>query len=127
MLSLKPVDFTLIAQWMQDYQRKSRNYEMPPDDADSIGIYRGEELIGYFLVITYDKVTLEINQGYLKQEARHKNLSAISMKLLEELAKKAGYKKIALCTGRAVNSYIKFMAGMGYGLTKAIFEKDLGD
>jgi hypothetical protein len=125
MLSLKPVQFLDIQQWFCDYQKKSKNYDMPPEEAHLVGIYRGTELIGYFIVVPYKNGTLEINQGYLKPEARHKNLSKISMGLLEEQAKKIGITKIALTTNRAVGSYIRFMHSMNYNIEKAIFSKEV--
>lgn len=126
MLRLAPVDFLKIQHWFVDYQKKSKNYELPPEQAELIGIYRGDELIGYFVTMAYkDTGIIEINQGYLKPEAGHKNLSRISMQLLEQVTKQHGYKKIMLSTNRAVGSYIKFMAGMGYQLERAIFGKEV--
>jgi hypothetical protein len=112
--------------WLEDFKSKAKHYEDPPQNAELLGIYRGSELIGYFIVVGYtEDMSLEINQGYLKREARHKNLNVISMKLLEDLAKKAGYKKVILATSRAVSSYVKFMDGMGYEVTRALFSKDI--
>ena len=126
MISLKPVDFLTIQKYFVDYQKKSKNYEMPPDQAELVGIYRGEELIGYFITVIYKpQMILEINQGYLKPEARHKNLSKISMSLLEDIARKVGIKKIMLGTNRAVGSYIRFMKSMNYNIERAIFAKEV--
>lgn len=125
MIKLLPVDFSKIQSWFTDYQKKSRNFEMPPEEAELLGIYRGEELIGYFITVCYETGLVEINQGYLKPEARHKNLSKIAMKLLEQLVKSKGYKKIALSTNRAVGSYIRFMRSMDYSIEKAIFSKEV--
>ena len=125
MIRLAPVDFLKIHQWFVDFQKKSKNFEMPPDEGELIGIYRGEELIGYFITVLYTDGTLEINQGYLKPEARHKNLSKISVGLLEESAKKLGVKKIMLGTNRAVGSYIRFMRTMGFSIERAIFSKEI--
>lgn len=125
MIRLAPVDFLSIQKWFVDYQKKSKNFEMPPEHGEMLGIFRGEELIGYFIVVPYINKTLEINQGYLKPEARHKNLSRISMQLLEEKAKAVGIKKIILGTNRAVGSYIQFMRSMNYHVERAIFGKEL--
>ncbi len=124
MIELKAVDFSQIQSWFVDYQKKSKNYEMPPDEAELIGIYRGQELIGYFITVCSEG-ELEINQGYLKPESRHKNLSRISMELLEKEAKRNGIKKIILCTKRAVGSYIHFMRNMGFNIETAIFSKEI--
>lgn len=124
MIQLRPTDFLSIQHWFVDYQKKSKNYEMPPENAELLGIYRGEDLIGYFILVAYkEQGIVEINQGYLKPEARHKNLYKISMELLEKVTKQSGYKKIMLGTNRAVGSYIRFMKSMNYSLEKAIFGK----
>ena len=123
MLKLKQVRFIDIQHWFVDYQKKSKNYEMPPEASEFWGIYRNEELIGYFITVAYKSGQVEINQGYLKPEARHKNLSRISLQLLENLVKQAGYKELMLATNRAVGSYQKFMRNCGFSLTKAVFSK----
>lgn len=123
MIKLAPVEFSNIQHWFVDYQKKSKNFEMPPEGSEYIGIYKGEELLGYFITTGYDNEVVNINQGYLKPEARHKNLSRISMELLEQGIKKAGYKKIVLGTNRAVGSYIQFMRKMGFSIERAIFSK----
>jgi hypothetical protein len=125
MLFLKPVEFNLIQQWFVDYQKRSKNFEMPPDKAEILGIYKNEELIGYFICVCYETGVVEINQGYLKQEARHKAYNKLSMRLLEELVKKQGFKRIALATNRAVGSYQKFMRECGFELTRAEFSKEV--
>lgn len=125
MIQLRPVDFMQIQHWFVDYQKKSKNFELPPEEAQMLGIYRGSELIGYFITLTYQDGTVEINQGYLKKEARHKNLSKIAMSLLEQLVKQNGYRKITLGTNRAVGSYIRFMRSMGFGIERAIFSKEV--
>lgn len=124
MIRLAPVDFLTISKWFVDYQKKSKNYEMPSEEAELIGIYRSEELIGYFIITNYEN-GINIDQGYLKPEARHKNLSKISMGLLEKAVKQSGKKMIVLSTNRAVSSYQTFMRNMGFSLVKATFSKEL--
>ena len=124
MIHLKPVEYTVISKWFVDYQKKSKNFEMPSEHAETIGIYRGEELIGYFIITNYEN-GINIDQGYLKPEARHKNLSRIAMGLLEKAVKQAGKKMIVLSTNRAVSSYQSFMRNMGFSLVKATFVKEL--
>ena len=127
MITLAPVDFLKIQHWFVDYQKKSKNFEMPPDHGQILGIYKGEELIGYFILVCYkEQRVVEINQGYLKPEARHKLYSRIAMKLLEDLVKKNQYKRIVLATNRAVGSYQKFMRDCGFGLIRAEFAKQVG-
>lgn len=122
MIKLAPVDFLTIQPFRVDYQKKSKNYEPIPDYAELIGIYRSEELIGYFIITNYEN-GINIDQGYLKPEARHKNLSKIAMGLLEKAVKQSGKKMIVLSTNRAVSSYQTFMKNMGYNLVKATFSK----
>lgn len=123
MLYLKPVTFEAIRHWGVDYQKKSRNLELIPDEAELLGIYRNEELIGYFATLCFTNGVVEINQGYLKPEARHKSYNKIALKLLEDAVKKAGYKEILLGTNRAVGSYQRFMRECGFNLSRAIFSK----
>lgn len=125
MIHLKQVDFNTVQHWFVDYQKKSKNYEMPPEQAEYIGIFKGEELIGYFITVTYTSGTVEINQGYLKPEARHKLYSKIALKLLEDAAKKIKCQEIVLATNRAVGSYQRFMKDCGFTLSRAIFNKRL--
>lgn len=125
MIRLQLIDFNTVQHFFVDYQKKAKNYEMPPEEAEFLGIYRGEELIGYFATVGYEDKTLEINQGYLKPTARHQNLSRISLKLLEEQAKKVGMKQVILATNRAVGSYIRFMRKNGYEPSRVIFSKDI--
>ena len=123
MIHLKPIDFPAIQQWVTDYRNKSKNWEVIPEEAELIGIFRSEEMIGYFACICYDEGVVEINQGYLKPDARHKAYSRISMELLEKLVKEKGFTKIQLATNRAVGSYQRFMSKMGYSLVRAEFAK----
>lgn len=123
MIYLKYVDFIQISAWFTDYQKKSKNFEIPPEGSQYIGVFKGEELIGYFITLSHASGLVEINQGYLKPTARHKSYSKIAMKLLEDAVKVGGFKEISLATNRAVGSYQKFMKQCGFELTKAIFSK----
>ena len=126
MLSLRPVDFYSIQHWFVDFQKKSKCYELPPDEAELSGVYQNEKLIGYFITIGYNYTDLVILQGYLAPEVRHENISNKAMNILEERAKEAGYKRIVIETQRSHKSYIKFMKSMGYGVIKTIFSKEVG-
>lgn len=125
MFHLKPVSFYDIQHWFVDYQKKSKNFEIPPEEGEMIGIFRDQDLIGYFITLAYQDRHLEINQGYLRQDARHKRISQIAMSLLEKLAKSKGYTRIDLGTNRAVGSYQAFMRNLGYRLVRAEFSKEL--
>ena len=125
MIHLKPVNFLEIQKWFVDYQKKSKNYDMPPEQAGLLGIYKDDELIGYFITVCYKNGTVEINQGYLKPEARHKTYSRIAMELLETAVKNKGFKRISLATNRAVGSYQRFMKSLGFNLVRAEFSKEV--
>ena len=125
MITLKTTDFNVIQHWFIDYQKRSRNYEVPPDNSEILGIYDNGELIGYFIVRAFTSGIVEINQGYLKPDARHKKNNYIAMKLLEDLARSKGLKRIVLGTNRAVGSYQKFMRNLGFQLTRAEFCKEI--
>lgn len=125
MLSLKLTDFMQIQHWFVDYQKKSRNYEMPPEYAQIWGIYDNDKLVGYFITVAHKTGIVEINQGYLSKEARHKKNQYIAMSLLEKTVKQYGMTKVVLGTNRAVGSYQRFMRNMGYSLVRAEFSKTL--
>lgn len=125
MIALKAVQFSDIQNWIYDYRKKSKNYEVLPEEGEVLGIFKNDELIGYFILVCYDDGSVEINQGYLKPDARHKTYSRVSMELLEKLAKEKGYKKINLATNRAVGSYQRFMRNLGFSLVRAEFSKGI--
>lgn len=125
-MELRPTPFEAIQHWFVDFQKKSKCFEIPPDEASILGIYDGDSLVGYYVLYGYpDEGTLEVQQGYLSKEVRHKGLSPLCMSLLEDKAREAGYSKIVLQTNRSINAYIKFMDGMGYSADKVIFSKEL--
>jgi hypothetical protein len=124
MIFLKPTGFYDIQHWFVDFQKKSHNFEMPPEDATILGIYSGLDLIGYFILVQYG-AELEINQGYLKPGARHKRYSYRAMQLLQEEAKRYGYKKITLKASRTLKAYTEFMKQMGFKPESIIYSKDI--
>lgn len=126
MLELKPTDFYSVQHWFVDFQKKSKGYEIPPEDAVILGIFDDAKLVGYYVLVEYkEEKVLEVNQGYLSKEARHQNLSPLCMSLLEDRAKELGYKKIMLQAQRSIQSYIKFMDRMGYRADRVIFSKEI--
>jgi hypothetical protein len=126
MLELREADYAYVSRYFWDFQKKSHCFELPSDESDLLGIYDGEELVGYFVTTCYDNGVVVINQGYLKPTARHKDLPKEAMRLLEEKILEAGYKKVELVTKRAARSYTKFMNGLGYKVKQTEFEKVLG-
>lgn len=126
MLELKPVAFSYIQHWFVDFQKKSKNYDIPSDTTETLGIFEDNKLVGYFIIQGYQDRDLEIQQGYLNKAARHKNLSPLAMGLLEQKAKKVGYKRIILASSRTLKAYTNFMSNMGYKPERIIFSKQVG-
>ncbi len=124
-LALRSVQFNEIQQWFVDFQKKSKCFELPPDNAELLGIYLDDLLIGYFVLVGYSDGDLEINQGYLKPVARHRALSYESMKLLQAKATQVGYKKIILKASRSLKAYTRFMSNLGFKPTAIIFSKEV--
>ncbi len=123
MVSLRPIPYSAIERYKQDFHKKSHTYETVPPHCQLLGIFDGEALAGYFVVAGYEDGDLEINQGYLNKEYRHKRLSACAMQLLEQRAKDSGFKKIILASSRSLKAYTQFMANMGYAPERIIFSK----
>lgn len=126
MLSLQAVDPASISRFMLDFQKKSKCLEFPPETAECVGIYNNNIMCGYFIIQGYNGVEVEINQGYLRREFRHFGLPAESMRQLEDLCKKAGYKKMLLGTHNRFKAYLKFAKSLGYTPEHLIFSKNLG-
>jgi len=124
MIELKEVSFTDLLPFVEDFKKHSKAYEPPPNEAEAVGIFKENELIGYFILAAYDTY-LEINQGYLKPEYRHKNLSKECVRLVEYLAKKLEYKQILLCTQSRFGAYVPFMKDMGFKPRKLVFGKEI--
>ena len=125
MLSLRPVDHSLISKYFVDLQKKSHCYELPPEGAEFLGIYNDETLIGYFIVQGFEDGDVEINQGYLMREYRHLALPSACMEMLENICKAAGYKRVLLGTHNRFRSYLKFAKTLGYKPNHLIFVKEL--
>lgn len=123
MLSLRPTDPNIIRRFFVDFQKKAKSFELPPEEAEYLGIYLDDLLIGYFITVGYSDGDLEINQGYLKPIAQHRKLSYLSMELLQKQAKVVGYKKIILKASRSLNAYTRFMGNMGFKPSSIIYEK----
>jgi RimJ/RimL family protein N-acetyltransferase len=124
-LSLRPVSFYDVQHFFVDFQKHAKNFDIPDDENQIIGIYMGDELIGYYAIQGYDNVDVEIKHGYLKPGFRHKDLPKKCMELLEEGCKKAGYRRAMLATGSRFNAYMKFAAKLGYKPQHLEFLKEL--
>lgn len=126
MLSLIPIDRILISKWLVDFQKKAKTFELPPEDSTILGIYSDFILVGYFVLVEYKtEGILEINQGYLLKEARHKHFDIDAMHLLEQAAKNVGYKQISLKVSRSFRAYKQFIQALGYKQVSIIFSKEV--
>ena len=125
MIHLQPVDYLQIQHWFVDYQKRTKDFELPSDQADFLGVYNQSDLIGYFILLCPDRTTVEIRQGYLRQDARCKGNSQQAMKALERLAKEKGFQKIVLGTYRANRGYIRWMEKLGFKIQSIDFVRNL--
>lgn len=125
MVVLRSIPHTEISQYFVDFQKKSKNFDMPLDTSEDIGIYKDGVLIGYFIIQGYNNIDVEITHGYLLPKYRHNDLPKECMKILEESCKKAGYKKMMLATGSRFRSYMKFAKDLGYKPAHIEFIKEL--
>lgn len=122
-MELLQVGYSAILPMAKDFQRKAGHVEGIPDDSFFIGIYDQSKLIGYFVLVGYDDLSLEVNQGYLTPEAQHRHKSNEAMTLLHSVAKKSGYKRIILKASRSLRAYSKFMARLGYKPESVIYSR----
>ncbi len=125
MLVLRAVPHSIVQHLFVDFQKKSKCFELPPDNAEFIGIYLEAELVGYFALVDYQDGDIEINQGYLRDIARHRALSYESMKILQTELKRLGFKKIILKASRSLKAYSKFMGNLGFRSESIIFSKGI--
>ncbi len=98
---------------------------MPPEEAEFIGIFDLDKLIGFFTMVGYEDGDIEIQQGYLIKGYRHLELHKACMALLEQMAKKAGFKRVLLGTHNRFKAYLGFAKGIGYKPQHLTFVKDL--
>ena len=122
MISLREVYFNDVQHWFWDFQKHSKCFELPPEEAEYLGIFKDDRLVGYFVVVTYADY-LEINQGYLIKEVRHTDLPKECLRLLEYLAKRVGIQEIKLGTHNRFKSYLNFMKDNGYRPEHLVFSK----
>jgi hypothetical protein len=123
-MTLYPVSRKDIDPFIPDFRERAGEYEPLPDEAVVLGIFE-PDLIGYFAIQGYANGNLEILQGYLKPGFRRKRLDLLAMKLLQEKARRAGYKKIGLLASRSLRAYSKFMDSLGFKPEKIAFGKEL--
>ena len=127
MISLSPVTWEDIQTYFVDFQKKSKVFELPPeeDQAYFIGIYNDSQFIGYYIMVPHNDAEIEIRQGYLTRNNRHLDLPKQCMAELERLCKLAGYKTIALSAGSRFKAYLKFAKSLGYKPVALEFTKEL--
>lgn len=127
MIEIKPVSHDTISKYFRDFQKKSKCFEMPPEEAEFSGAYLDDELVGYFILQAYGDGDIEIYQGYLRPEYRHTELAKSFMALLEQAIKKLGCKRMILGTHNRFKAYLKFAKALGYKPEHLTFSKNLGD
>lgn len=125
MIQLAPTNFMEVQRFFLDFQKKSKWFELPGDQCEYIGIYEANILIGYFATLGYTDNSIDIVQGYLTKEARHKRYPKQAMLLLEAIMKRQGFAKVRLMTHNRFKGYLQFAGGLGYKPTVLLFEKDL--
>ncbi len=125
MISLSNISFTDLLPFVEDFKRKAVSFEPPTDFANAVGIFNKHILIGYFIISNAGKNVLQIEQGYLRPEYRHKRFHLLSMSLLQQNAKQAGYKQIILKACRSLKAYAKFMTNAGYKPLEVVFSKEI--
>ena len=125
MLQLRPVDFHTVQTFFMDFQKKSRVFDLPSDEAEFIGIYKDNQLIGYYALEKHSHEDIEVLHGYLCKDARHVDLPSACMELLESACKAKGFKRIALATGSRFGAYMKFAKSLGYRPVHLEFIKEL--
>ena len=124
-LKLTPINRNGISKYLWEFQKRSKCFELPPDEVEVFGIFYDNTFIGYFLLQGFDNTEVEVNQGYLLKEFRHLGLANECIKQMEVLCKAAGYKRITLGTHNRFRSYLKFMKSNGYKPEHLIFSKEL--
>lgn len=123
---LAPVSFSRIQSWFVDFQKKSKCFELPPDESELLGIFNDEELIGYFVLLGYkETLSVTVHQGYLKASYRHLDLPKECLRQMEDMCKAAGFKKIVIVTKNRFGAYLKFMRSNGYAPNHLEFEKEI--
>ena len=86
-------------------QREQYNrYNQLDDIRDVVLIYEGRETAGCGSFKHYAEGIAEIKRVFVRQEFRGRGFSRILMKELEEKARRAGYGKLYLETGRALET-----------------------
>lgn len=125
MITLQPTSYECIKPWIADLIRRSHNHDNIPEKAELLGIYSDNTLAGYYIVTGYSDGDLEINQGYLSKEFRHKRLPALAMQLLEHKARQAGFRRVVLASSRTLKAYTKFMQDLGYRPERIVYFKEL--
>jgi GNAT superfamily N-acetyltransferase len=81
--------------------------------------------VGYFVIQAYDDGDVEVLQGYLIKDFRHIGIHKAFMTLLEDILKRAGFKKVLLGTHSRFKAYLGFAKDLGYKPEHLTFSKEL--
>lgn len=111
---LKQIAYKDIEQYDSDYCRRA-NDPYIPEEAHYYGIYRDATLVSYFAVSDGINDSLFIQRGFVLPEYRVSGeVRNISLTLLEDAAKKTGYRAIEFESTRNPLAYIKMFKQHGY-------------
>ncbi|MVB11991.1 Acetyltransferase (GNAT) family protein [Caprobacter fermentans] len=103
-------------------------YNQLDDIHDVVIVYDGDKPIGCASFKHYDVETAEVKRVFIREEYRGKDISKKLMELLEQSAKKQGYKKFVLESGEPLIAAMKLYRAIGYFKIKNFGQyKDMPD
>ena len=91
-------------------------YNKLDDIHDVVIAYDGDEPIGSASFKKYDDETAEVKRLFLKEEYRGRGISYDIMKMLEERARKNGYKYFILESGESIVAAMALYRKIGYNV-----------
>ena len=89
-------------------------YNQPDDICDVIIAYDGDIPVGCASFKRYDELCAEVKSVFVRQPWRGKGISVRMMKLLENAAKKQGYRYMLLETGEPLTAAMALYRKTGY-------------
>ena len=124
MLSLRPINISLIAHWLLDYSKKSKDYTFPVKGDEILGIYLNEKLIGYFIGHTEGN-DLWIRQGYLEREYQFSDIPKLAVNHFCDLAKLVGFNEVYCMSRRPYRSYKKLMDLLNFKTEYVVYKRQI--
>lgn len=122
---LKQITYKDVEPYEADYNRRTNDKEIPENVA-YYGVYSGSTLVSYFAVSDGIENSLFIQRGYVLPECRATGeVRNVSLKLLEQAAKTAGYSSIEFESTRNPWAYARMFKSIGYKTRYIGFRKTL--